>query len=240
MFGIFYGLYSCVMSITNYLRNSYNDELNKMDSIKNNSCIYKSHNGWRYTKNNRLVRKNVLDNGDEVLMDLYNNNIYINYTKEIEKRKRDEAIKNKCTVLRVDKKSLSHYREDLQHKSMSDNITPQYKDLFVDKFYIHKSINNITFYMDVINGELVRVSDQENFKNKIGSISPPDIIKIVNRRQRDIVNKFSKNDKPNYWWDKYFYLNLYSIIVDNDGNIIEGNLLENHMMNAVKRLKKED
>lgn len=237
MFGIFYMLFSGFMGTAGKVQRDVRDDNARYEARKNGQLTYHSHNGERLVSNNRNVYVGT-SYGDRVLKDLKTGYIYKNYDAE----KRHEVIQKARdkgkTVISVDYDEYNRYCKYDRDKVKRMAVSPEYKDIETGRYYIDAYINGIAFYMDIITGELIRPRDGEKFSYKMGKASVEDIIRIVNKRQKELY-EIPAEEYDYIWWEDHFYLHgrSYELYIDNNNNIVEGNRRDPQMREFIIKLK---
>lgn len=219
MFGIFYMLYTAVFGAAAKIDEVIDNE-NRRSKAKtiNDDTYYDHKNQLRLTANDRLVSIKTIGY-DQVIVDMFNGTVYKNITKEKEDKKKQEAMKNGKTVIRITKKEWG--RGDYQHKIWYNcGGIPSYKDINTGAYYRKVIANGIWFYMDVDTGRIIRPADEENFKNKKYNVSVDDIIRVFNKRQEKIKQD-ERFPEKSWWVSSTFYLNKKRVNVNDDLKIEE-------------------
>lgn len=223
MFGIFYMIYTGIMSSAAKFKRTYDNETNRERARKNGDITYYGHGGEYLVSNNRQVFTCYDKDMNLVLKDYKTGQVYKNYDQEKHIQKISDVKKAGKTVILVDYKEREKYIRTMQEKAKSITITPRYKDIYTSRYYTVVYINCVGFYMDIINGNIIRPIDEEDYSRKIGKVSIDMIISKFNERQMKLLNSTEK--KSSMWWDEVFYLDIkqgYNLFIDDDNNIIEG------------------
>jgi len=224
MFGIFYLIFNRAIFGVAKIKEEIDNEDARDRAYKNGNLTYYSTKGETLVSNNRQVYRTIV-NGDEVLKDVYNGDVYKNYSEEKRNIKEHKAKEQGKTVIPVHYEENQEYNRLQRFNAKTISIKPTYRDIKTRKFYITVRINGLGFYMDIISGELVRLQDEENMCKKWGKLSVEDIIEVFNQRQKALVN-IPQEDHDFMWWEEHFYLKhvgFNTLFIDNDKNIIEGN-----------------
>lgn len=218
MFGVFYLLFTGFAATVDKISRDNRDAESKMRAIQNNNISYYGTRGHRLVSNDRPVYKKTI-NGQDVLIDLYNGQIYKNYTMERRDKAKEEALaQGKTVIIGGNKDRYSDYEKN-QFWCKQCNIRADYRDINTDKLLIDVSVNSVWFYMDLDNGHIIRPKDNETYINKDGNLSIEEIITIFNKRQDEVKKTSEYND---WWWRKskyYFKSSDYEVIIDNDKKI---------------------
>lgn len=224
MFAIFYLLFNQVTFGIAKIKENIDNENSRDRAIKNGDLTYYGTNGERLVSNNKNVYRKK-NNGDDVLVDLYTGEIYKNYSEEVRKNKECKAKKQGETVVFVHYEENQEYIRSERFKAKTISITPEFRDIETRRFYISAYLNGLSFYMDIITGELIRLQDGEDTSQKWGNLSVEDIINIFNQRQKN-MSQISQSSHNFMWWEQHFYLKYNgfdTLFIDDDKNIIEGN-----------------
>ena len=240
MFGLFYLITNTLFSGAAKVKQKIDYAEARERARNNNEETYYGDNGERLVSTDREVYRKYV-NGDKVLADLYTGQIYRNFSKEKRHAKEKEAEKNGKTVIDITYNEIQEYNKSTRSKAKSNLIKPQYRDIKTRDYYIMVFINGIRFYMNLIDGNIVRMADGETGEDKWGNLNIEDIINIINNRQKKLFIEPKKNHSY-MWWEEHFYLRHSSgniLVIDNNGIIFEGNRIRDEKIkNLISELKR--
>ena len=216
MFGLLHALFTVGVLTVDKISGVWTEVKNKEEAVRKDCKTYIDAKGKdRLVKNNRRVCYTQLDNGDYVIKDIENGKVYYNKSEEIRKEDKKQAIKDGRTII----KTFGNYTEYRNKNELWVRAFIKWRgyiDIKTEHPIREVRINGINFYMDLVSGELLRKSDEENEKYKIGSLSSDEIIYYFNDRQKDLrcCDEFGKN--MSWTSDKYF-MSVCEGIMDNAG-----------------------
>lgn len=239
MFGLFYMFTSAIFGTAAKIQKDARNSEARERARENGDLTYYGHNGERLVSNDKAVYRKYV-NGDKVLADLYTGQIYKNFSEEKRRESENKASCKGKTVIDVHYEELQEYNRTVKKKVKSLFLQPNYRDIKTREYYIIVFINGVKFYMNVVNGEVVRMADGEDGNERWGNLSIEEIIKIINERQR-ILNLEDKDKHDSWWWNEHFYLQHSAgniLMITNDGTIVEGNRIRNQKIKEIyTRLK---
>lgn len=170
--------------------------INEYKENKNTKHIYKHKNGLTYVDlkgNNRLLSNNKLvfyvhnKNGDYVLED-EEGNVYKNFSEEEKTKKlnnnKEKALKNNKSTYCLD---------DDSHKNDFICKGKRFVDLETGDIYVIRYINYKYYYMNIVNGQIVRKTDwqikRDEAVDKKTYLQDDLNIEEFNNKQKNIENQ---------------------------------------------------
>lgn len=237
MFGILYALFNGTMIGIAKTKESIDNDNKRFQAKEHGDLTYYGKNGERLVSNNRCVYRKTNNDGDKVLVDLYNGQVYKNYSAEERVKKEDKALRKGSTVLPVDYDENQKFNKKCRYETKVFSLNADYKDIETGRYYILAHINGIAFYMDIVTGLLVRPWDDADLSKKWGLLSVEEIMNIFNERQKEFY-EIPKEQHDFMWWEKHFYLKrngIYEIyMIDDDETIIYGKV-KNEKIRKIRR-----
>ena len=226
MFGIFYLMFDGIMSTINGIDRDYQNSKNRIEAKNLGDLTYFGSRGGEYlVENGRQVMRTIRSyDNHEIIKDMRTGKVYYDLTIIKKKRDIEECKKRGETI----------------YHDIYDRIPKwgsHYKDIETEHYVKEITINDLTYYMDLNTGYLLRLTDYirkgiqhhdrvwwYNYNNNF--ISPNEIIEIFNKRQDKLRhNKKYKNNT--LWTEKVFWLDVHhgynhNYYMNKEGKFVRG------------------
>ena len=208
MFGLIYSFFCAIGAGASRIGSEVIAERERQDAKRHNYITYLDANNKERLVSNGHRAQYTKVHGDKVVKDLKTGKIVRNLSQERRDERREEARQQGKTVIL---KTTSEIRDMiygyiLEHEKFErmkkrfkwiDYVRSlSYQDLETYRYYIEVCVNEVYFYMDVIDGHLIRITDYYNDRDiyKKGVWSVDEIIEIFNQRQDRIIHKYNDNN----------------------------------------------
>lgn len=217
MFGIFYVAYNALMSGANKVDKGFVDAQNRERAMKSGNLTYYGRDGGLYLCENgrQVVRTYDRLTGDDVIKDFKNGKVYYNLTRfRIQEQRNRARLKGNTVYIPFEKYerelNIFHRKRVGIDELCGDNHSSEI-DIETGHVVVYKRINGYCFYMDVMDGKLLRLTDDyaKGYYDKRvirGKLTPDEIIRLFNERQDRLWqdDRFCWTGNP--WTKEVFYL----------------------------------
>jgi len=246
MFGFLYALFHAGVAGADAIDKSFVDAQNRERSSNLGDRTYYGRNGGLYlTENGRHVVKGVdRVTGHDVIKDFKTGQVYYDLTVEKiknQKEKYKEAGKSVYFPITNDQKRIMQMNRERAGMKYKHHI--DYIDIKTDHIVVIKYINGYSFYMDLFDGKLLRLSDsfiegKYSEKTLIKDLAPNVIIYLFNKRQDRLRQDSRYAYAGSEWTQEVFYLcNNISMRMTPEGKLIQGYKMDSNFKIVEEPLK---
>ncbi len=207
MIGLLYSLFGLAAVGIDSINQSIDNYKNKTRAIQNGDLTYYGARGNEYlVENDKWVHRKINDSGEEVIVDMKTGQVYYNLTKRKIEKLKEEQVKQGRTV------RMCAHNEKRGYTYGQYKQSYQYIDIESDIPVHEVFINGRYFYQELLQGFLLRIADNEAYKEKIGGYTDEEIITMFNNRQKEMkwaLRNLGDDSfwlKENYFFDKNHYV----------------------------------
>lgn len=200
MIGFLYSLFELTAVGVDNINKSIEKNKNRTRAIENGDLTYYGARGNEYlVDNDKWVHRKTNSSGEKVIADMKTGQVYRNLTQEkIERKNNEQIIKGKTVRQKIEEeRTKTYYGKYKQMFYLVDIKT----NIPVNEIYI----NGRYFYQELRDGNLLRIADGENNKDKIGRYSNEEIVFMFNKRQKEMKNELENNKDNNIWLRKNYF-----------------------------------